>query len=78
MELPETILRADLIDKENHGNEKKDGKVTELGGFCRVLMTFPSIFVKIIASASVHMRLEKLSVAMLWACLPRVRAGCGC
>ena len=40
--------------------EKKEEKVTECGGFWRVLMTFPSISVKIIASASVHMRLETL------------------
>lgn len=63
MKLPETILRADLIDKGNHGIEKKEEKVTECGGFWRVLMTFPSISVKIIESASVHIRLEALSVA---------------
>ena len=65
MKLPETILRADLIDKGSHGNEKKkkkEEKVTECKGFLRALMTFPSISVKIIASASVHMRLEALMV----------------
>lgn len=40
--------------------KKKEEKVTECGGFWRVLMTFLSISVKIIASASVHMRLEAL------------------
>lgn len=35
---------------------KKAEKVTECGGFGIVLMTFPSISVKIIASAHVHVR----------------------
>lgn len=47
MKLVATILRADLIDKGNRGTEEKEEKLTECGGFWRVLMTFPSISVKI-------------------------------
>lgn len=56
-------LRAELIDKGSCGNEKKNEEmVTECEGFGEIPMTFPSISVKIIASASVYMRMDVLAV----------------